>query len=211
MTIDLTANESDICRGSNGDLGQRRFFFNGQRDFRRIQQRRQCRLDHQQGSIIALDTAGDAAVFNGKTVKFSSTGQYNLPTAGLKYSWYSKPKGFTYDEVKPWHAHEYVGMAPNAVNNRSWQIAIRRAEQKGCGGGAARFSLLPAAGRANKGLLSYNVFGQENRKGGHMSRRTSTCPRVSSSASSYRVDLWEAIRRFLLHSGLALVADDQKL
>ena len=54
-----------------------------------------------QGSIIALDTASDAAVFNGKTVKFSSTGQYNLPSAGLKYSSYFRPKGSTYDEVKP--------------------------------------------------------------------------------------------------------------
>jgi hypothetical protein len=53
------------------------------------------------GSIIAMDTAGDAAVFNGKTVKFTATGQYNLPTAGLKYSSYFKPKGHTYDEVKP--------------------------------------------------------------------------------------------------------------
>src|SRR5215208_981825 len=44
-----------------------------------------------------------------------------------------------------------------------------------------------------------------------MSRRTSTCPRVSSSASSYSVDLWEAIGRFLPHRGLALMADDQKL
>jgi hypothetical protein len=44
-----------------------------------------------------------------------------------------------------------------------------------------------------------------------MSRRTSTCPRVSSSASSYSVDLWEAIGRFLPHSGLALVAEDAKL
>jgi hypothetical protein len=52
------------------------------------------------GSIIAMDT-GDAAVFNGKSVKFTATGQYNLPTAGLKYSSYFKPKGSTYDEVKP--------------------------------------------------------------------------------------------------------------
>ncbi len=44
-----------------------------------------------------------------------------------------------------------------------------------------------------------------------MSRRTSTRPRVSSSASSYSVDLSEAIRRFLPHSGLALMADGQKL
>jgi len=55
----------------------------------------------EKGSIIAMDTASDAAVFNGKTVKFTATGQYNLPTAGLKYSSYFKPKGSTYDEVKP--------------------------------------------------------------------------------------------------------------
>lgn len=44
-----------------------------------------------------------------------------------------------------------------------------------------------------------------------MSRRTSTRPRVVSSASSYSVDLRQAIRQFLPHSGLALVVDDQKL
>ena len=51
--------------------------------------------------ILYCRVASDAAVFNGKTVKFTSTGQYNLPTAGLKYSSYFKPKGMTYDEVKP--------------------------------------------------------------------------------------------------------------
>lgn len=44
-----------------------------------------------------------------------------------------------------------------------------------------------------------------------MSRRTSTRPRVSSSASSYNLDLSEAIGRFLPHSGLALMADNDKL
>jgi hypothetical protein len=53
------------------------------------------------GSIIALDTASDAAVFNGKTVKFTATGQYNMPTAGLRYSTYFRPQSSSYDEVKP--------------------------------------------------------------------------------------------------------------
>ena len=53
------------------------------------------------GSIIALDTTSDAAVFNGKTVKFTATGQYNMPTAGLRYSTYFRPQSSSYDEVKP--------------------------------------------------------------------------------------------------------------
>jgi Tfp pilus assembly protein PilX len=52
------------------------------------------------GSLITLDP-GDSAIFNGKTVKFASTGQLNLPTAGLKYSSYFSPDGVSYEEVKP--------------------------------------------------------------------------------------------------------------
>src|SRR5438552_7858037 len=44
-----------------------------------------------------------------------------------------------------------------------------------------------------------------------MSRRTSTRPHAVSSAPSYSTDLREAIRRFLPHSGLALVVKDDKL
>src|SRR6266581_1279665 len=44
-----------------------------------------------------------------------------------------------------------------------------------------------------------------------MSRRASTRSRVSSSASSYSIDLREAIARFFPHSGLALVVKDDKL
>jgi len=44
-----------------------------------------------------------------------------------------------------------------------------------------------------------------------MSRRTSTHPRVVSSASSYSSDLRQAIRQFLPRSGLALVVKDDKL
>ena len=53
------------------------------------------------GSVVAMDQYSDAAVFNGKTVKFTATGQYNMPSAGLRYSSYFKPQGSTYDEVKP--------------------------------------------------------------------------------------------------------------
>ena len=52
------------------------------------------------GSLIAMDQ-GDAAVFNGKTVKFTSTGQYNMPSAGVRYSSYFRPQSSSYDEVKP--------------------------------------------------------------------------------------------------------------
>ena len=51
------------------------------------------------GSLVAMDQYSDAAVFNGKTVKFTATGQYNMPSAGLRYSSYFKPQGSTYDEV----------------------------------------------------------------------------------------------------------------
>jgi hypothetical protein len=53
------------------------------------------------GSLIAMDMASDAAVFNGKTVKFTSTGQNNMPSAGVRYSSYFRPQGLTYEEVKP--------------------------------------------------------------------------------------------------------------
>jgi len=53
------------------------------------------------GSLIAMDQSADAAVFNGKTVRFSSTGQYNMPSAGVRYSSYFRPQSYTYDEVKP--------------------------------------------------------------------------------------------------------------
>jgi hypothetical protein len=53
------------------------------------------------GSILTFDTSADAAVFNGKTVKFSSTGSLNMPNAGLTYSAYFRPQSSSYQEVKP--------------------------------------------------------------------------------------------------------------
>jgi hypothetical protein len=53
------------------------------------------------GSVIAMDQGGDAAVFNGKTVKFTATGQYNMPSAGVRYSSWFRPRSSSYDEVKP--------------------------------------------------------------------------------------------------------------
>jgi Tfp pilus assembly protein PilX len=52
------------------------------------------------GSIVTLD-AGDAAVFNGKTVQFSSTGSLNIPSMGLKYTSYFRPDALSYQEIKP--------------------------------------------------------------------------------------------------------------
>ena len=40
----------------------------------------------EKGSIVTFDTAVDSAVFNGKTVKFASTGLSNPPSAGVNYS-----------------------------------------------------------------------------------------------------------------------------
>ncbi len=53
------------------------------------------------GSLLAMDQASDAANFNGKTLKFTATGQYNMPSAGVRYSSYFRPQTATYDEVKP--------------------------------------------------------------------------------------------------------------
>jgi hypothetical protein len=54
-----------------------------------------------QGSLITMDRSQDATVFNGKTVKFTSTGKYNLPSAGLLYSSRFWPRSSSYEEVKP--------------------------------------------------------------------------------------------------------------
>jgi hypothetical protein len=57
-----------------------------------------------QGTLMTLDepAAGtETTVFNGKTVKFLSTGANNQPTTGLVYSSYFKPKPISYQEVSP--------------------------------------------------------------------------------------------------------------
>lgn len=53
------------------------------------------------GSLLTLDTSVASTVFNGKTVRFGSTGGNNIPTAGLVYSSYFKPDATTYEEVIP--------------------------------------------------------------------------------------------------------------
>jgi hypothetical protein len=57
-----------------------------------------------QGTLMTLDepAAGtETTLFNGKTVKFLSTGTNNQPTTGLVYSSYFKPKPVSYQEVTP--------------------------------------------------------------------------------------------------------------
>lgn len=53
----------------------------------------------EKGSLITMDTAVDSAIFNGKTVKFASTGKDNQPTAGLTYSQKFIPSRGSYLEL----------------------------------------------------------------------------------------------------------------
>jgi hypothetical protein len=46
-----------------------------------------------------MDTAVDSAIFNGKTLKFVSTGKDNQPTAGLTYSQKFIPSKGSYLEL----------------------------------------------------------------------------------------------------------------
>jgi hypothetical protein len=53
------------------------------------------------GTLMTLKEGSDAAVFAGKTVRFSSTGASNMPTTGVSYSTYFSPNPATYQEVAP--------------------------------------------------------------------------------------------------------------
>jgi len=53
----------------------------------------------EKGSIITMDTSVDSAVFNGKTVKFMSTGATNQPSAGLSYTEKFVPSKGSYLEL----------------------------------------------------------------------------------------------------------------
>jgi hypothetical protein len=55
----------------------------------------------QNGSMLLMDDSVDSAVFNGKTVKFASTGAPTLPTGTITFSSYFKPDPKTYQEVLP--------------------------------------------------------------------------------------------------------------
>jgi hypothetical protein len=54
-----------------------------------------------QGTLMTLSPDAGSAVFNGKTVKFTANGSHNVPSAGLTYSGYYKPKLGSYVEVLP--------------------------------------------------------------------------------------------------------------
>ncbi len=53
----------------------------------------------EKGSIVTLDTATDSAVFNGRTVKFMSTGATNQPSVGLIYTEKFVPSKGSYLEL----------------------------------------------------------------------------------------------------------------
>jgi Tfp pilus assembly protein PilX len=53
----------------------------------------------EKGSIITLDTAVDSATFNGKTVKFASTGADNQPPAGVSFTTHFLPTNGSYIEL----------------------------------------------------------------------------------------------------------------
>jgi hypothetical protein len=51
------------------------------------------------GSIVGMDTIGDAVVLNGKTVRFTSTGKDNQPSAGVTYTEKFTPSKGSYLEL----------------------------------------------------------------------------------------------------------------
>jgi hypothetical protein len=53
------------------------------------------------GSIITLKDGPGSATFNGKSVKFLSTGGNNLPAAGVVFGRAFAPDPATYEELKP--------------------------------------------------------------------------------------------------------------
>jgi hypothetical protein len=55
----------------------------------------------QNGSMLLMDDSVDSAIFNGKTVKFASTGAPTLPTGVMSFSSYFTPDPKTYQEVLP--------------------------------------------------------------------------------------------------------------
>ena len=55
----------------------------------------------ERGTLMTLDDTVDSAVFNGKTVKFASTGAPTLPNGVLTYSSYFQPDPKSYQEVAP--------------------------------------------------------------------------------------------------------------
>jgi hypothetical protein len=59
-------------------------------------------LQVDQGTLMTLASSNNTFVMNGsKSVKFSSTGSSNVPTAGIIYSTYYKPNPISYQEVMP--------------------------------------------------------------------------------------------------------------
>lgn len=51
------------------------------------------------GSLIAMNETGDAAVFNGKTIRFTATGKDNQPSTGVSYSERFTPSKGSYLEL----------------------------------------------------------------------------------------------------------------
>jgi hypothetical protein len=56
-------------------------------------------IDH--GTLMTMKAAANSAVFNGKTVKFTSTGANNLPAVGVAFSRNYKPDAGSYEELLP--------------------------------------------------------------------------------------------------------------
>ncbi len=54
-----------------------------------------------QGTLMTYDETANSAVFDGKSIKFTATGQNTTPTIGMTYSTYYEPKPVTYQEVTP--------------------------------------------------------------------------------------------------------------
>lgn len=54
-----------------------------------------------QGTLMTLNPNANSAVFNGKTMKFTANGSNNVPTTGLTFSGYYRPRAGSYVEVMP--------------------------------------------------------------------------------------------------------------
>jgi hypothetical protein len=53
------------------------------------------------GTIMTYNQTPNAAVFDGKGIKFTATGSSNMPTAGVTYNTYYAPDASSYQEVSP--------------------------------------------------------------------------------------------------------------
>ena len=86
-SVSMSGSTDSILRGS---VLVKDFNFKGSAD-----------IQIDQGTLMIFKEAANAAVFNGKTVKFTATGAGNAPTPTVSYSSYYAPDPATYQELMP--------------------------------------------------------------------------------------------------------------